>query len=86
VTPTSPPTADRQPRAKGSVALFSTTGSKINPLGSTDLATARGNAALVFRPGDYRGVSKVTVTAPPGYSPRTANRPDSTARVNIASC
>jgi hypothetical protein len=70
-------------RIKATVALFSTTGSKINPYGSVGRATARGNAALVCRTGDYQGVSEATLTAPPGYSPHTAKIHDSTARVHI---
>jgi hypothetical protein len=73
-------------RIKATVALFSTTGSKINPYGSTGVATARGNAALVCRVGDYQGVSEATITAPPGFSPPSATITDSTARVHIGSC
>lgn len=70
-------------RIKATIALFSTTGSKINPYGSVGRATARGNAALVCETGDYQGVSEATLTAPPGYSPHTAKIHDSTPRVHI---
>ena len=70
-------------RIKASIALFSTTGSKINPYGSVGRATARGNAALVCRTGDYQGVSEATLTAPPGFSPHKATIHDATRRVHI---
>ena len=73
-------------RIKGKIGLFSDSGTKINPYGSTGKATARGNAALKCTPGYYLGTSSATVTAPPGYSPHTATLTDQTAEVHITRC
>lgn len=71
---------------KATVALFSNTGSKINPYRSAGVATARGNAAKVCEPGHYQGVSEATVTAPPGFTPHTGKLSHSTAEVQIREC
>ena len=71
---------------KATVALFSNTGSKINPYRSAGVATARGNAALVCKPGHYQGVSEATVTAPPGFVPHVGKLLDSTVVVQIKKC
>jgi hypothetical protein len=71
---------------RGKIGLFSTSGTKINPYGSAGRAAARGNAALVCRPGYYVGASTATLVAPPGYSPPTATLASHTAEVHITRC
>lgn len=74
----------RMIRAK--IGLFSNHGSKINAYGSVGRAAARGNAALVCRTGYYQGESVAQVTAPPGYTPPTANMAAKTAKVHLTRC
>lgn len=71
---------------RGKIGLFSNHGSKINAYGSVGRATARGNAALVCRTGYYQGESAARLTAPPGYTPPTANISAKTAKVHLTKC
>jgi len=71
---------------KGSVGLFSNHGSKFSTYESEGRATARGNAALKCRTGDYVGASVADLTAPPGYTPHTATLKGGTPKVHIKKC
>lgn len=71
---------------RGKIGLFSNHGSKIKAYGSVGRATAKGNAALVCRTGYYQGESAAQLTAPPGYTPHTANMSAKTAKVHLTRC
>ncbi|MFI1302819.1 hypothetical protein [Streptomyces sioyaensis] len=74
----------RMIRAK--IGLFSNHGSKIKAYGSVGRAAAKGNAALVCRTGYYQGESAAQITAPPGYTPHTANMGAKTSKVHLTRC
>ena len=59
---------------------------RLSKYGSRDSRTAKGNAALICKPGYYEGDSVAIVTFPPGYQPHKGVLSDHTRVVRISKC